>query len=184
MRFEAGRLRAGEWVLGTASALLILSLFTFPWYGQTSVYAGVDRSLGVPIDATGFQSLTILRFVVLVAGLLGLVAWWLQATRPAPALPVCAVTATWGLACALFVVLIVRVLIDEPRVLEAGSGGVDTIGAKWGAYAALALTFALILGCYRSLRQDGIAPADAPQAIDTLRLVRTARGSRPPRARA
>jgi len=176
--FRRARLRHGEWLMGIAGLALLVCLFAPPWFGYNATFAPTLASLGLHVQFSGWSSLPLIRFVVLIAGLLGVLGWWLQGTRRAPALPVCVAVLCWGLALVLFILLIVRVLIDPPQVVAAGSGGVNTIEPKWGAYLALALTFVLAGAAYRSLRTDGIASVDGPEPIELLRLSRQAAGSR------
>jgi hypothetical protein len=77
----------------------------------------------------------------------------LQGTRRAPALPVTLVVIELALGLILVIALIVRVVIDPPKL---------------GAYLGLALSVLLALAAYASLRRDGIADMDAPQWIETL----------------
>lgn len=168
MNIETSRLRAGEWLVTAAALLLGIVLFALPWYGFVPTIAHGLAELGKPTDATGWQSLEILRWLILIVVLGGLAVGWLQATRPAPAAPVCATVLECAASVVLFVALVVRV-IDVPSVLLAGAG-VNTIEAKIGAYIGLVLTAAIVTGAYVSMRQDGIAEGDAPARIETLRL--------------
>ncbi len=155
--------------MGAASPALLICLFVLPWYGDKAVFARVASGFG-PTDATGWQSLEWISLLVVLASVGGILAWWWQGTRSAPALPVCATVITTVVSALLVVALIYRVLIEPPSVLLAGAAGVDTIETKIGAYLGLALSVALLAGGYLSLREDGIAAGDAPQEIETLRL--------------
>ena len=163
MKFEARRLRVGEWIVGVAALILLVVLFVLPWYGFTGVYSTNAAALGVKVTYNGWHSLTIIRFVVILVALGGLASWWLQATRPAPALPVCAIALTTALDLVLFLALYFRVLITPP-------GNTTFIGSKVGAFVGLGISAVLLVGGYVSLRQDGIAAEDAPASIETLRL--------------
>jgi hypothetical protein len=165
-------LRGGEWIIGGASVALLLSMFLLPWYGDTSVYAPTEASLGRPTNFYAWNSLQGLRWLILLTVLVGLVVWWLQSTRPAPALPVCFTVIETVLAVLLLLALIYRVLVNQP-------GASSVIEAKTGAYAGLVFSAAIVVGGYLSLREDGISPKDAPAGIETLRLLpRTAGGGR------
>jgi hypothetical protein len=157
-------LRAGEWIMVVAGLALIVDLLAVPWYGLSGTYAEAYRQIGAgPENSDGIQSLHVLGPLALLAGVGGLSSGWLQATRRAPAVPVCAAALTTVLSTLVLIGLFVRVLIVQP-------GSATYIEAKAGAYAGLALSALLVLGGYRSLRQDGIHAADAPQQIETLRL--------------
>jgi hypothetical protein len=170
VRFEISRLRGGEWIIGGASLALLISAFALPWYGIRAPYAATPASQGYPVTVDAWNSLATLRFLIVIVAIAGSLAWWLQATRRAPGLPVSATVATVVLATLLELGLIYRVLIDRPAVLLAGVAGVNIDEARVGAYAGLILTAAILFGAYLSLREDGIAPADAPQTIETLRV--------------
>jgi hypothetical protein len=101
----------------------------------------------------GWQTLTVLGPLTAVVAVLGLASWALQATRSAPALPVALVVIELALGLILVVGLVVHVLIDTPKA---------------GAYLGLALAVCVVLAAFASLRQDGVADADAPQWIETL----------------
>lgn len=147
-----------------AALVLIVDLFALPWYGLSGTYAEAYRQIGAgPTSADGIQSLHVLGPLTLLASVGGLSSGWLQATRRAPAVPVCAVALTTVLSVLVLIGLFVRVLVAQP-------GSATYVDARAGAYTGLALTALLVLGGYRSLRQDGIHPADAPAEVETLRL--------------
>ena len=114
---------------------------------------------------SGWQSLSILGPFALVVGILGLGVWWLQASCRSPALPICATAVEMLLSFLLSVGLIVRVLIAHPAAVT---------GVRYGAYTGLALALAEMAGAYWSARDDGIAPRDAPQEIETITLAELA----------
>jgi len=137
MRFRPGRLRPPEWALGVVSVGLLVVLFALNWHG----------------DKNGWQTLTVLGPLTAVVAVLGIAIWALQATQPAPALPVALVVVELALGLILVLGLIVRFAIDPPKL---------------GAYLGLALAILVAVAAYASLRQDGIADADTPQWIETL----------------
>ena len=165
MSFRTSRLRGGEWILGATSVALLVCLFALPWYGLTSVYAPTASTLGARTNSTGWQSLEVIRFLVVLVTVTGILAWWWQATRPAPALPVCATALTMIGSAVLVVALVVRVFIALPE-------DSSFIEAKSGAYVGFALAVAMFAGAYASLRQDGVDEADVVREIETLRLSR------------
>ncbi len=170
MVFDTERIRAAEWLIGLASLLLLIDLFVLPWYGLNGTFGPTAAALGQSTTATGWSALLVLGPIALVAGLLGVWLWWVQATRSAPALPVALTLVEFGLAGALLIAFVVRVVFSPPNVLIPGAPGVNSIDSLFGAYAGLFLTVLITAGCYVSLRVDGIAAADAPQDIEVLRL--------------
>ncbi|MHB8658221.1 MAG: hypothetical protein ACYC91_09755 [Solirubrobacteraceae bacterium] len=161
MEFIPARIRAGEWIIGAGGVLLLVSLFGLDWFSVSSTFAPTEAALGRATSFTGWSVLAHLRWLVLVLGLGAILTWYLQGSRRAPALPVCATVLTTTLGALGLLALIYRVLINEP-------GALLTRGA--GAYVALLSTLAVVAGGYVSLREDGIRPADAPQDIETVRL--------------
>jgi hypothetical protein len=82
-----------------------------------------------------------------------------QASRRAPAIPVSLSLLTMVLGGLTVLWLIYRVLISPP-------GGDRKTGAIIGLLSACAIAY----GGYRSVRQEGIAQADEPAEIPTIRL--------------
>ena len=103
MNFQATRLRFAEWLLGAASAALLIDTFLPSWY-----------EVGGGHGVTGWQALTVLRFLIVGCALVGLATWWAQATRRAPAIPVCLTVITLFVSSILVLALVWRVLIDPP----------------------------------------------------------------------
>jgi len=145
MDFDPGRLRRGEVLAGTGAVLLLVFLLAGKWYG----HGGGAR--------TGWETLTSLRWLLLVtiAAALALVAT--QVTRRSPAIPVTLslVVAVLGLITVL--ALIYRVLINPAAHEQAG------------AYLGLLSAIGLAYGGYLSLREEGIARRDAPKEIPIVR---------------
>lgn len=170
------RLRRGEWVVGGASVALLVGLLDSTWFRVT--VAGAESVAW--IDRSGWQSLAILGPLALVVGILGVAVWWLQATCRAPALPVCATVLTMLLSFVLVIGLLIRVLLHHPdpganavRLLATLAHGHVVVDARFGAYAGLLMAVLVLAGCYRSLREDGIAPGDAPLEIEIVQLAGT-----------
>jgi hypothetical protein len=153
MNVDPSRLRRGELIVGLSAALLLALMFLLPWY---------RGSRGSP-SLNGWHSLTWLRWLMLVTIVAGLSLFYLQLTRRAPALPVVMsviVTVLGGLTA---LALIYRVLINLP-----GSDGLAD--ARIGAFLGLISACAIAAGAFASLREEGVAPGDAPTEIPTVRL--------------
>jgi hypothetical protein len=162
MRFERSRLRTGEVIAGVAAVVLLLSVFLLPWFGLTGMIAPVAARLGVSTSVNGWQSLTTLRWLMLVTSLAALALVYLQGTRRSPALP-----ATFSLIVMLLgglttLALIYRVLINVP-------GTNSVTDHRVGGFIGLISACAIAYGGYRSLREEGIAPQDEPKNIPTVR---------------
>lgn len=188
MRFRISRLTSGEWLLGIASAALIVDLFAVPWfhiiggwwsYPPLSVvhyyphlhsrvipHSPGPVILHVGTQANGWQSFSVLSPFALIVAALGALIWWLAATQRAPALPASLAAIELGLSLLLVVWLLVRVFLDVPGIGPDGAA----VGRQAGAYIAVVLALAMMAGAYRSLRREGVADADAVMFVETLRV--------------
>jgi hypothetical protein len=158
MNFDRSRLRWPEWTVGAGSVLLLAAMLLLPWYEFTASTPPPGPQYFITYSVDGWNGLQGARWLILVTILLGLALVFFQATRRAPAIPV-----TLSLFVALLggiavLWLIYRVPIDPP-------GGRD-LGGWIGLIAACAIAY----GGYKSLRREGIASADGPKEIATVKL--------------
>jgi hypothetical protein len=160
MTFKLSRLRAGEWVIGVAALALLVILFVVPWFGLPAPYAHAAARLGAASSFSGWESMSVIRWLVLALGLGGMLCWYLQGRCLAPALPVCAVVLESALALVTVAGLYYRVIIAGPVLPLAHDDP--------AAFVGLALAVAVLIGCYVSLRQDQ-APAPG-SVVETERL--------------
>jgi hypothetical protein len=160
--FDPRRLRRGEWIVGGGAVVLAVALFLLSWYGVRSPLTQT-ASLGTRTSYTGWESLSHVRWLVLITIIVGLALVWLQGTRPSPAWPVAfsVIAAVFALITTL--ALIYRVVINVP-------GEDSLLEAKAGAYVALAAAVAMVYGGYASMRKEGIAERDARTDIETVPL--------------
>lgn len=140
MNLRLSRLRRGEWIAAAAAGALLVLMLAVRWYGAR----------------TGWQSLPVLRWFLLVTAVSALVLAYLQAARRAPAVPAVMSVVVTVLALVALVWLAIDVLVSPPAHRHVG------------AFLGLAAGCALLYGAYRSLREEGIAPADGPAEIPTL----------------
>ncbi len=139
--------------------MLLGSMLLLPWFTLTAVSGPPGPQYLVKSSVDGWHGLRHAHWLLLVTILIAFALVFFQATRRAPAVPV---TFSWfavalGGLSALW--LIYRVLINPP-------GGSRELGGFIGLFGALAITS----GGYASLRLEGIAPADGPVEIPTVRL--------------
>ncbi len=153
MDFEPSRLRRGEMLAGASAVLLAIFMVGGKWYASAGSTAG---------SVTGWQALTDLRWLLLVAILAAVGLVFTQASRRAPAVPVTMSLIVMLLGIVAVVALIYRVLINPPPHLQAG------------AYLGLLSALGIAVGGYLSLRQEGVAHWDEPRDIP---IVRPTRGS-------
>ena len=163
MRFQASRLRSGEVLAGAAAVVLLVCLFAAPWYGLNGSVAAIAQRLGVSTSRTGWESLTTLRWLILVTSLAALALAYLQGTRRAPALPATFSLIVTVLGAITALALIYRVLIDVP-------GANSVVDRRAGGFIGLVAGCLVAYGGYRSLRQEGVAPQDERTDIPTVEL--------------
>jgi cytochrome bd-type quinol oxidase subunit 2 len=160
--FDPSRLRRGELIVGASAIVLLASMFALKWYGLSIVTGPAATKLGVATSRDGWTALSNVRWLVLLTVLCSLALVFLQATRRAPALPVTMSVIVLVLAILTALALLYRVVINEP-------GADNLVEQKAGAFVGLISAIALVYGGYQSLRQEGIAPRDAPVEIETIR---------------
>jgi hypothetical protein len=156
MEFEFSRLRRGELIAGVGGIILLASLLLAPWYGSSAAAA-----LGGPSSASGWSTLSILRWLILLDALTAVALALSQAALRAPALPVSLSVVSTVLGVPTVIALIYRVLINLP-------GPEHLIDQRFGAFAGLIAAAAIVYGSFTSLRKEGLAPNDAVAVIPTV----------------
>ena len=159
MHFDASRLRWPEWLLAAGATLLLVSMFLLPWFAFPTFSGPPGPPLpGAANKVDGWHGLTQGRWLLLLAVLFALAAWFSQARRKAPAVPVTlALLAMWfGGLSVLW--LVYRVIINPPG------------GRELGGWVGLIAAVAVAYGGYRSVRMEGIADEDAPHEIPVAKL--------------
>lgn len=169
MEFQLSRLRAGEWVIGVCALALLVLLFVVPWYGLPSTYTRSAAALGAASSFSGWESLTVLRYLILLLGLGGLLCWYLQGRCLAPALPICAVILETALGIVVVIGLYIRLIFLGPPALLAHPEPV--------AFVCLALAIAVVVGAYMSMRADQAPAPGQVVGVEKLRIARGVRGS-------
>jgi hypothetical protein len=149
------RLRSGEWLAAAGGVVLLVSLF-LPWYGAVLPIVREDAR-------TGFEALSAIDVLLVLAGLLGIALAALQATQDSPAKPVGA-----GVLCVpgglLATLLVAFRLIDTPA---------DAWAVREGAWLALAATVAIVAGGWLSIRTErvrGLPPGPEPEPRPSPRI--------------
>jgi hypothetical protein len=168
--FRLDRLRLGEWIIGVASLALLVDLLVLPWYSLRASFSTTSAQFGAATSATGAQAHHLIGPFAIICALLGLAVWGTQAMSRGPALPLALTAIASVLSIILVVCLLVRVVFDPPAILVLGAPGVNTIKTDVAAVVGLFLAVLMFTGAWLSLRKDGIAEADAPRRIETLRL--------------
>lgn len=135
---------------GAAGLLLLCDLFALHWYAPP-VGPGIS----------GWHALTVLRWLLLLAGITGIGLALAQARLRAPAIPVVFAVLLTVFGLITTIALIVRVLLDQP-------GG--SLSTAAGGYVGLAAAAGLLAAGLMSLRQEGILDGDGPGEIPTLSI--------------
>jgi hypothetical protein len=127
------RLRVGEWIVGAAGLLLLVSLF-LDWYGDPS--------------RTGWEAFTVLDVILALVALAAMSVPVVTATHGVPALPLAveALTALLGLVALLLVVI---------RVLNLPG---DADGRELGLWLGLVATLGVFAGAMIGIRDERLSP--------------------------
>jgi hypothetical protein len=134
-----------------AALLLLIFMFVLKWYGAPGV-EGVNA----------WHALTVLRWLMLVTIVSALALAYYQASRNSPAIPVSLSVVCSTLGALLTLLLIYRVLINQP-------GPDSIVTQEGGAYLGLACALGITFGGYLSMRDEG-PPADRNPEIETVSL--------------
>lgn len=169
MELDFSRLRRGELIAAGSALALLAIMFLFKWYGLTGAAGVLASRLGLSASANGWHALTIVRWLMLLTIVLALALAYLQAKQRAPALPVALSVIVTTLGAILVLVLIYRVLINEP-----GSDALTE--TKLGAFLGLLSAIGITYGGYASMREEGLSANDARTQVEKL----TAEDSLPP----
>ncbi len=134
MQLRISHLRRGELIAAASAAVLLVVLFVLPWFGSQHA------------TRIGWQSLPVLRWLIVVTAVCGVLLAFFQQTRRAPALPVVMSVIVTALAVLTTILLVIRL----PTSADA---------PEPGAYLGLVCAAAVIVGGFYSMRdEDGWQP--------------------------
>jgi hypothetical protein len=154
------RLRRGELIAGGSALALLVFLFVLHWYDVSGTFAPtLALGLHARTSWTGWQGLTIVRWLLLVTVLAALALAYFQAVQRAPAIPVTLAVIVTVLGGLSTLALIARV-IDTPG---------NHLDRRAGAYLALLAAIGIAYGGYASIREEGGADPQSLE-IETVRL--------------
>jgi hypothetical protein len=164
------RLRTGEWLAAAAGVLMAADSFATTWFQARPRHHSAATALSGQLSLNGWQASLPAGVLALILCAGALVIWLTTATLRSPALPVVMNTLLLPLALALVVLVSIRVLLVPPSLHGGAASLASTLSARPGAWAGLALSLALYAGLYVALRREGVAPADAPTEVATVKL--------------
>jgi hypothetical protein len=147
-------LNRGELIAVAGGVLLAISLF-LAWYSLGNQFTRLNSCHGPNSSCTGWQSLSVLRYLLLAGALAPVILGWVIARGHALAWPRGEMTAV--VAVTTFVLTVFRGLIDKPGAPN------DQVSISFGWGVALVGTLLMIVGAaWRS--QEG-APRRKPPGV-------------------
>jgi hypothetical protein len=150
--FDAVSKNKGELIAAGGAVVLLAALFFLPWF---DVGGRVAASTGIPMSLDGWQALTAIRWVLLLAITASLALALLTVSQRAPALPV----TTSMLTCVLGV--LASLLLAFRAIDHSG------LSARSGIYVGFVAALAIAYGGFRSLRTES-SPFGDPRSIETV----------------
>lgn len=170
MSFNIWRTTVGDRLAAIASVLLVIDLFARPWFAYRSQFRTVATMLGQRVSANGWQSFEAVGPLTLVVCAVAIAIFCLGVTRRSPALPVVLTTLLLPVSLALVILLAIRTLLDTPSVHLLQAGGANALHTESGAYVALGLSVAILVGLYASVKHEGTSETDPPTPVETVPL--------------
>jgi hypothetical protein len=153
---DPARLTLGELIGAISSALLLVLMFAFAWFGVDGIPGRPRSQGGAAGSETGWQALSDLRWLILLTVIVAFAAVAVHALRPARQAVAAIRLALLALGTLTSALLIVRVLIDLPspdRVVDQKLGGVlgvaAALGIAYGGFEAVREQRARLLGLSR-----------------------------------
>ena len=134
---DVRRLDRGEIIATVGGALLGVSLI-MPWFSLGNFHAMLNSCHGPNHVCSGWNSLTILRYLLLLAAAAPLILSWIIIRGHALSWPRGELTAVTALAALTFVIF--RGLIDKPGTPSG------EISVHWGWFVALAGGLLILVG--------------------------------------
>ena len=147
------KVRTGEVLAGVSAAALLVLLFV-DWFSGESAW----------------ETMTIARVVLVATVLMALTLVVLTATFMAVAIPVAAGVGTVGLAALATLLVVYRVVINEPGPNEA-------VDLDPGAYLGLVAVLGVVAGAWRTI---GDERTEAPASVRQTERVLAVRGAARP----
>jgi hypothetical protein len=150
------QLRSGELLAGLGAAALLAVTF-LAWFGGRSA----------------FQTMPILRFVLLALVVCGLTIVVLTVTSRTVAMACSAAAITVGVGAMTLITVGYRVALNEP-------GANATVALDAGAYVGLLLVFVVTVGAWRTLADERTRTAASLRQTERVLAVRGAARKPPP----
>lgn len=145
---DVSRLRTGEKIAGAAGIALLLIMFIFDWFSIEG-----ESLLGVSIGGNAWDTMELIRFVILLAALAGIALAVMSASQTRVDMPVAMSAITAGLGI-LATLLILYRIIDPPGGDIPDGAGVE-IGRDIGVFLGLIAAALVAYGGWRAMQEEG-----------------------------
>jgi len=158
MSFEFNRLGGGERIVACGVIALLISMFLFKWFAikVPAFFIGAYISAaGVSTSANAWNSLEVIRWLLLFTALVGIAMVVLAASGRKPRLPVSVSMNVAGLGALVTILVFYRVIVSHPFAHAE---------VRLGAWLGLASCAVIAYGGYRAVADEGALLADASAA--------------------
>jgi len=161
MPVDASRLRSGEVIAALSGLVLLVAVFALKWFALVDhPRLVVDRSAYPAVNA--WHALTIVRFLLLLAGMAGIALAVITAAQRTVAVPVSAAVITSVVGIVVLVVVAVRVALVHPGV--GGLSGEDA-SLQVGAYVGVLACLGVAVGAWRAMADERTSPSQAGERL-------------------
>jgi hypothetical protein len=137
-------LRTGEKIAGASGVALILIMFIFDWFTA-------DVGFGVEVGGNAWDTMEVIRFIILLAALAGIALAVISATQSQVDLPIAMSALTAGLGGLAVLFIIIRI-ISPP---DGGAGDLVDIGRGIGVFLGLIAAAGVAYGGWTAMQEEG-----------------------------
>lgn len=159
-------LRTGEKIAGASGVALLLIMFIFDWFT-------VDAGFGVSFGGNAWDTMELIRFILLLTALAGIALAVIKATQSDVGMPVALSAIAAGLG-GLSVLLVLFRIISPP---DGGAGDLLDIGRGIGVFLGLIAAAGVAYGGWVAMQEEGTSFGDQ---ADRLQGGGTGGGTPPP----
>ncbi len=137
-------LGTGEKIAGASGVALILIMFIFDWFTA-------DVGFGVEVGGNAWDTMEIIRFILLLAALAGIALAVMSATQSQVDMPIATSALAAGLG-GLAVLLVLFRIISPP---DGGAGDLIDIGRGIGVFLGLIAAAGVAYGGWAAMQEEG-----------------------------
>lgn len=147
-------LSTGEKIAGLSGIALLLIIFVFDWFTA-------DVGFGVNVGGNAWDTMEIIRFILVLTALAGIALAVLAATKSNVDLPVAMSAIAAGLGI-LSVILVLFRIISPP---DGGAGDLVDIGRGIGVWLGLLASAGVAYGAWRAMQDEGTSFGDQADRV-------------------